>query len=151
MNIIQKGKRQLIILSVIILILALGFFAGGVVLIVSGAMDIAAAQEAFKIVLKLVFGVVMVLIGIVGLILGIVMVWTGGAIKAKFGNIAELNTLNGTVNMKKCPTCGAAIMENDDFCGVCGKRLEQIVVCPNCKKETDSSKKHCTHCGEKIK
>ena len=151
MNIIQKGKKQLIIISVILLILALGFFAGGVVLIVSGAMDIAAAMEAFRIVLKLVFGVVLILIGIIGTILGIIMLWTGGTIKAKFGNIAEINTLNGTVNMKKCPKCGSAIVENDDFCGVCGNHLGQNVVCPKCKKETDAAKKHCTHCGEKIK
>ena len=150
MNIIQKGKRQLIWLSVILLILAVGFFAGGVVLVVSGAMDIAAAGDVFKIVIKFVFGVVLIILGLLGITLGIVMIWTGGAIKAKFGNIAELNTLNGTVNMKKCPKCGAAIAKDDDFCGVCGKHLEEKIKCPNCKKQTEASKKHCTHCGEKL-
>ncbi len=150
MNIIQKGKRQLIALSVIILILAVGFFAGGVVLIVSGAMDIAASLEVFKIVMKFVFGVILIMIGLIGIVLGIIMVWTGGSIKAKFGNIAEINQFNGTVNMKKCPKCGAAIAENDDFCGVCGNHLASTIKCPYCEKETDAGKKHCTHCGEKL-
>lgn len=150
MNFIQKGKRQLIIFSVVLLVLALGFFAGGIALIVSGAMDVAAADSAFKIVLKIVFGIVFILIGVVGVILGIIMIWTGCNIKAKYGNIAELNSLNGTINMKKCPKCGAAIAENDDFCGICGNHLEIFVKCPNCQKETDANKKHCTHCGNKL-
>ncbi len=150
MNIIQKGKRQLIILSIIILILSIGFIAGAVVLIVSGAMDIAASKDVLKIVLKMVFGVILFFVGAVGLALGIIMLWTGGSIKAKFGNIAELNTLNGTVNMKKCPKCGSQIAENDDFCGVCGKHLEENIKCPHCGKQTESGKKYCVHCGKKI-
>ncbi len=118
-------------------------------MIVSGAMDIANG-DVLKIVLKFVFGVVLFLIGAIGLTLGIIMIWTGGAIKAKFGNIAELNTLNGTVNMKKCPKCGSQIAEKDDFCGVCGKHLEENIKCPSCGKETESSKKYCSHCGKKI-
>lgn len=150
MNIIQKGKRQLIILSVVVLILALGFLAGGIVLIVSGSFDISNSASIAIIIVKFLFGVIFTIIGLLGLCLGVVMVWTGGTIKAKFGNIAEMSKLNGTVNMKKCKKCGAAVSEHDDFCGICGFHLNELIKCPNCGKETDTNKKHCTHCGQKL-
>ena len=149
MNVIEKGKKQLIWLSVIIIIVSLAFFAGGVVLIVSGAMDIAEAASVVGIVLKMVFGVVLILLGCIGLGAGIIMIWTGGAIKAKYGSIMEGNLGFGTVNMQKCPKCGSQIKGDEKFCGICGYNFEKSK-CPNCGEEVEKDKKYCTKCGEKI-
>ncbi|MBR1925477.1 MAG: zinc ribbon domain-containing protein [Clostridia bacterium] len=149
MNVIEKGKKQLIGLSVTIIVVSLAFLAGGVFLIVSGAIGISESAYAVGIVLKMVFGVILILLGIVGLGAGIVMVWTGGAIKAKYGSIMEGNLGFGTVNMQKCPKCGSQIKEDEKFCGICGYHFEKPK-CPNCGEEVDQDKKYCTNCGEKM-
>lgn len=149
MNIIQKGKRQLIWLGVIVLILALAFLGGGIALIVAGAGAI--AESAITVgVFEIIFGVVAILLGMIGAILAVVFLWTAGAMKATQGNISEDNLGIGTINMIKCPNCGTAVKDGEEFCSNCGKSLKKTKTCPHCNAEIPADAKHCNKCGQEV-
>ncbi len=116
MNRIEKGKKQLIWLSIIVLVVSIGILAGGIALIVSGANAIVDA-DVLSIVLQIVGGSIMSMAGLVGVVLAIVMVWTGGSLRATRGNIAEDNSLaKGTINMEKCQKCGCETKNHKHTC-----------------------------------
>jgi len=151
MNRIEKGKKQLIWLSVLVLVLSVGIITGGVFLIVSGATDIyGGGTTAISIVLKIVGGTVLFCGGGVGLALGIMMLWTGGVLKATQGSIAEDNLGIGTVNMMKCSKCGCEAKAGETFCGSCGNPLSKTKKC-ECGTENTADKKFCSKCGKAIK
>lgn len=149
-NKIQKGKRALIAISIIVIVFAALMLGGGVVLTVFGAKAIAESASLVTIILEMAFGVILILLGLIGIVMGIIMVWTGGAIKAIHGNIAEGNLGKGTVNMTKCQNCGNEVNQNEEFCTVCGKSLKSVKVCPKCKTENKQNAKHCSKCGEDL-
>ena len=77
----DKGFRELKDISVI------ESLCGGIVLIVVGSL------------LSLLF--------LSGIVYGFIMYFTGKSLVALNGSIAEDNLAKGTVNMVKCPNCGA--------------------------------------------
>ncbi len=150
MNIIQKGKRQLMILSIVLLVIGLGLFGGGIALFVSGCIGISAGVEVVIIVLKMVGGALMFALGALAIVVAIIMLWTGGAVKAFSGSLAEGNLAMGTANMIKCPKCGSQVKEGDEVCGNCGKSLKKTKVCKECGTENPSNKKYCSNCGKEL-
>jgi len=150
MNRIELGKKQLIWLSIIIMVVGAGIIVGGIFLVISGANGIDALEAVASIVLKILGGAFLICGGLIILSIGIVMVWTGGVLKATKGSIAEDNLGKGTVNMLKCPKCGCEIKAGETFCGSCGDALSKTKKC-ECGTENDANKKYCSKCGKELK
>ena len=60
----------------------------------------------------------------------------------------KLNTIN------KCE-CGNVIKDQDKFCSVCGKNVEDIyeediIICDLCEAENDADSNYCVCCGKKV-
>lgn len=123
MNSIQKQKGWLIALGVVLLVLATVSAVFGVILLVGGISKISESAG----VIKLIFGIILILVTVLFVPTGIKCVWVGSALKAtqgsiKMGNIAKDG---GTVNMKKCDKCGTEIKEGETVCSNCGKPYEK--------------------------
>jgi len=143
MNKIVKGKKGLIWLGIVAIILGVicGVFA--VFCTTWGAIDnrwwlyiIAAFLYVFSLG---------------GLILGITFVWTGSALKATQGSLKEDNLGIGTANMTKCPKCGNEVQATDTNCGNCGKSLTKTKICPKCNQEVPADNNCCNKCGTELK
>ena len=150
MNLLEKRKKQLIALSVIVLVLSFLAFAGAVVLIIFGAINLAKASYVAGAI-ELVFGVILFFLSNAGLIFGITFTWTGSSLKALHGSIQEDNLAIGTVNMKKCRNCGTELEGDEKVCPNCGKSVLETVVCPECKTENSAKNKKCKNCGTDLK
>lgn len=125
MNSIEKKKRSLIILAIIVLVIGIAAFAGGVVLTIFGTLDLLNSVYLAG-GLKLGFGVLLVILGIIAVAWGIRYIWVGSAIKATKGAIAEENLAKDAPgkNIKKCPHCGCTNSAENTVCSNCQKPLE---------------------------
>ncbi|MBQ9795917.1 MAG: hypothetical protein IJW36_03055 [Clostridia bacterium] len=117
-NLIEKRKSQLQFVGVVILALGVILAVTGVVLLLTCGIgkDLS--------VLKLVFGIILLVVGIAGLAIGVIFSWTGKAVVATKGSIAEDNLGKGTVNMNKCENCGAEIEAGKTICDKCEENLK---------------------------
>lgn len=118
MNIIEKRKSQLKFVGAIILALGVIFAVTGVILIVNCGFgkDLS--------VLKLVFGIILSVLGLAGLGLGISFTWIASSVKATQGSISEEILGKGTVNMHKCENCGAEVEAGTKLCAQCEENLK---------------------------
>ena len=114
MNIIEKRKSQLKWIGIALLILSGLMLVGGILL----------AVLAYGSALKIVFGVLLIVLAVIGLGAGICVVWMASALKATQGNIAEGNLGVGTVNMHKCTNCGAQVEAGQTICAQCEENLK---------------------------
>ena len=118
MNIIEKRKSQLKFIGAIILAFSVIIAVTGVVLILTSGIgkDLS--------VLKLIFGIILTVLGIAGIALGMSLTWIASAVKATKGSIAEDNLGFGTENMHKCSNCGAKVEEGKTLCAECEENLK---------------------------
>lgn len=118
MNKIEKGKSQLSSLGIICLALGVILSVIGVVLAltckISGSLN----------VIKLVIGIILLVIGVVGLGFGVNFTWVASALKATKKSLVEENLGKGTVNMNKCPNCGAEVKKDGELCDKCKENLK---------------------------
>ncbi|MBR2590297.1 MAG: zinc ribbon domain-containing protein [Clostridia bacterium] len=64
----------------------------------------------------------------------------------------RIQELNG---IKKCPSCGAPVLENANFCNVCGAGVasmpqmnsSNLLICPSCGNYVERGMKFCVTCG----
>lgn len=119
MNSIQKQKGALIGVGIALIILSILSAVFGIILIVSGSSNLGVASG----IIKLVFGIILVLLTFALCPAGIKCVWVGSALKATQGSIKQSNIAKegGTVNMKKCDKCGTEIKDGETVCSNCGK------------------------------
>lgn len=117
-NIIEKRKSQLGIIGAIILALSVIIAVVGVVLFANSGIG-----GDIKVV-KLVFGIILFVLGFAGIFLGIYLSWITKAVVATKGSIAEDNLGHGTVNMHKCSNCGAQVEEGKTICAKCEEDLK---------------------------
>lgn len=143
MNKIEKNKKILIGISIGMIVLGVLMLAGGIVLTVFGCKDITKSSG----IIKLVFGILLILLSLGVEFYSIPMLITGGALRATQGSIAEGNLAKGTVNMRKCQICGSEIAENEPFCPNCGKSTSQEKTCSNCGAKMGADQKFCPSCG----
>ena len=122
MNTIEKQKRALIILGVVVITLAVLSLVFGIILTVSGAKNL---SETINII-KLVFGILLILVSFPFGWASIKYIWVGCYLKATQGSIKEGNIAKegGTVNMKKCDKCGTEIKDGETACSNCGKEIK---------------------------
>ena len=149
MNKIITGKKSLVAVSIAIIVLSLLLTGGAIALIVYGA-GLTATNLATGIIL-IVLGALLTILFLGGAVFGCVVFFTGKAVVATNGNIAEDQSLKGTVNMVKCSNCGNAVTEGEKFCGKCGKSLEEFKKCEKCETLNKQDSQVCTACGEKLK
>lgn len=125
MNSIQKKKGALIGLAIAVLVIGLGAFVGGVLLVVFGALDLV-NQAWIGGGLKLGFGLLLTILGVIGVGWGIRYIWVGSALKATKGAIAEENLAKDAPgkNIKKCPHCGCTNSAENTVCSNCQKPLD---------------------------
>lgn len=114
MNIIEKRKGQLKGLGIGLLVIsALALIAGVIMLCLNEG-------KAGMII----FGVILAVLGLVGCVAGVVLIWISNAVVATHGSIAEGNLGKGTVNMHKCENCGAEVEEGVKICAKCEENLK---------------------------
>lgn len=118
MNIIEKRKGQLKFVGILVLALSVILAVTGVVLILTSGIG-----EDLSVV-KLVFGIILTVLGVAGLAVGIIFSCVAGAVKATHGSIAEDNLGKGTVNMNKCENCGAEVEVGKKICAKCEENLK---------------------------
>ena len=118
MNIIEKRKSQFKFISAIIISIAVILTVVGVVLMLTCGIgkDLS--------ILKLVFGILLIVVGVLGLGVGIYLSIIAYSVKATKGSIVEDNAGKGTVNMHKCENCGAEIEEGKTICAKCEENLK---------------------------
>lgn len=150
MNKIEKGKKGLIWIGVIALVLSVVGVVAGTWIVVACAKSLAEAITAGNII-GVVAGSLLILLSFALIFVGIHFVWIGAVIKATNGSIKDDDLCKGTVNMIKCPKCGNEVAADDKVCGNCGKVLAKTVKCPECGEEVEASKKFCTKCGAELK
>lgn len=150
MNRIEKGKKWLVGISITIIVLSLVFQGVGIMLTVFGGKGLATASVKAGAIVELVIGIIMILLGLVGVGFGIAFTWTGAALKATNGSVAEDNLGKGTVNMKKCPYCGTEIAGEETFCANCGNSLAETKTCPSCGTKVSREAKACSNCGKEL-
>lgn len=114
MNIIEKRKGQLKGLGLALIIVGILALVGGVLMIALGSSN----------PWLIIFGVVLGVLGIAGVIVGVIFAWVSSAVKATQGSIAEDNLGKGTVNMNKCQNCGAQVEEGVTICKKCEENLK---------------------------
>jgi Archaea-specific RecJ-like exonuclease, contains DnaJ-type Zn finger domain len=67
------------------------------------------------------------------------------------GNGKFCNNCGASLNMQKCPNCGASVAAGLKFCGECGSPMQQKTgKCPKCGFQNDADMKFCGECGTKL-
>ena len=119
MNRIERDKKLLIGLGIVMAVLAIISLVFGILLIVQGANALGENGAAIKLAL----GIMLVIVFFPLVAFGIKCVWVGLALVATKGSIKEGNIAKqgGTVNMKKCDKCGTEIKDGETVCSNCGK------------------------------
>ena len=114
MNIIEKRKNQLKWLGLGLIILSVLMLVGGIVL----------TALSHGNVLMIVFGVLLIVLSLIGAGFGIAFAWIASALKATAGSLAEGNLGIGTANMHKCTNCGAEVAVGQTICAKCEENLK---------------------------
>ena len=141
----KYGKRELTIISVVVIILSVAMLAGGVVSIVYGGIN---PNGAWQIIWRILLGVVLVICGGILLGIGITMfAVTRSMINVDKGNVADGNRAIGTINVRKCDKCGTKLNYDAKYCTKCGKSIEPKK-CTKCGKELKSDSQFCEYCGK---
>mgnify|MGYP003296374541 CR=1 FL=1 len=122
-NRIEKQRSALRGLGIAALVCGLAAFAGGVVMVVFGVMNLIKSSIAPGLVLTII-GALLAIAGCAATIWGFYATWVGFSIKATKGSVAEDNLSKGTVNGKVCPKCGIANTSDATECQVCHTPLE---------------------------
>lgn len=141
------GKKELTIVSVIVMIVSIALIAGGIVFAVLGAIN---NVGAWQIIWRVLVGVVMFIIGAILLGVGITMfAVTRSMLNINEGNVADGNRAIGTVNVLKCEKCGTKLDDNAKFCKNCGEPVE-LSVCEICGAPISKDSKYCQECGKGV-
>lgn len=109
----QKGKTALSVIGILCLVLSLIFVVVGVILTVG------AFVSAEINIIKLVFGILMILLFIPLLILGITQTWLALSLNATKGTVVEDNL--------------GKLQKNKELCKICGNELDANGECERCK------------------
>ena len=117
-NIIEKQKGWLLAIAIALIVLGALAIAGGITLIFMGTVH---SSLAIKLI-EIIGGSLLILLGLGGIVYGIIMLFTGIALKATKETIKEEN-LAKKPNEVICPKCGFSNKENTEVCTHCGEKL----------------------------
>ena len=100
--------------------------------------------------IRLVFGILLLLLGIFLALLSIYFIWVGASQVATEGNLKQDNIANrGTINARLCSKCGNELPAGADFCPKCGQTASSCKVC-ECGAENNMENKKCISCGKDL-
>ncbi len=115
-------KSSLMMFATVCLIIGLLILAGGITLVVFGCR----ADSTGKMALELVFGIIMILVGLGSSGTSIAMLLVGcGMMNVEQGSVKDGNSAKGTANVKLCDKCGHELDDDDKVCPNCGKDVEK--------------------------
>ncbi|MCR5422146.1 MAG: hypothetical protein K6E74_00705 [Bacilli bacterium] len=118
-NKIEKQKRVLLGFGILVLVLALGAIVGGIVLLATMAN-----KEGAALALHIAFGILLILGSLFLIVVGVRIVWIGGALKATHGSISEENLAKEkSPTTKVCPKCGCTNTVDATECTNCHTAL----------------------------
>ena len=144
----KYGKKELTIVSIVVLVLSIAIFAGGVTLVVLGALN---PNGAWQIIWRVLLGAILLIIGGVLFGVGVTMfAVTRSMLNFDSGNVADGNRAIGTINVRKCEKCGKKLSDDASFCSDCGEPVE-LSVCESCGKPIPQDAKFCEDCGKGVK
>ena len=144
----KYGRKELLIVSLILLIISLAGLAGGIILIVNGVMS----GEVAQIIWKIIVGVILVILGgSIGWV-SILMLFTAkDMMKNEQGNLKDTtNSAIGTANINKCDNCGRELEEGIAFCTHCGREVNGQIKC-DCGEINNQTAEYCAKCGKNLK
>lgn len=118
-NRIEKGKRTLVGLGIVLSVLALALFAGGIFLFMLGAK----ADSLVTTIIMIIVGIVMICVSVVGILASIRFIWVGGSLVATKGSTSQDNIAKGSMNVVKCPKCGCTNTIDAKECANCKEPL----------------------------
>ena len=145
---LEKQKKALFWVAGFGLLLGASLIAGAIVLLYFGITSLMRGDVNPVAITQIVLGVIMGIFGPAVFIWGFRGIFLGVATKNLNGSTAEGNRAKvGTINMKKCPNCGAEVKEGDKCCGKCGHSLSDKKVCPKCGCTNTAENKKCSNCG----
>ena len=145
---IRYGKKALIAVGIIVMVLSLAGVAGGIWLIVKGAMN---PGGAWEIIWRIAIGAIIAICGAIFFSIGITMLAiTRSMMPAGEGSVADGNKSIGTANVKLCSKCGTKLGEDEKFCKKCGEKVDNCH-CENCGEEISKDSDFCPKCGKEIK
>ena len=128
---VQYGKKQLVVVSALILIVGLLALVGGIVLLVKGITVSGVFSKVWRIILAVVFT-------------------SMGMLKNNSMNVKDGNRAKGTLNVLKCDKCGYEVEEGAEFCKNCGASLKDYIEC-ECGTRNPNDAEHCSKCGKALK
>lgn len=144
---VQYGKKQLVIVSALILIVGLLALVGGIVLLVKGIT----VSGVFSKVWRIILAVVLIFFGGVFSYASIMALFTSmGMLKNNSMNVKDGNRAKGTLNVLKCDKCGYEVEEGAEFCKNCGASLKDYIEC-ECGTRNPNDAEHCSKCGKALK
>jgi len=118
-NKIEKQKGVLIGFGIFALVAALACIIIAIVLLATMA-----GKEGASLILHIVFGIILFLLGGFCLVVGIRIVWIGGALKATHGSLAQENLAHEkNATTKVCPKCGCTNSADATECTSCHTAL----------------------------
>ncbi|MBQ8431227.1 MAG: zinc ribbon domain-containing protein [Clostridia bacterium] len=141
------GKKQLIITSVVVLILAVLGVVGGIALFINGIL----AGGVWGKIWRIALGIVLFLLGSAFGYAGFMSLFTAvSMLKNNSGNVKDGNRAKGTINIVKCDKCGYENEENAEYCKNCGESMKAYIEC-ECGTRNQKDAEFCVNCGKSLK
>lgn len=150
MNRMEKGKRNLIILSLIMSALSIGLIVLSVFLIIWGARGISAGSGLGLRIIEILGGALLIVLSLSVLSVSVLFLITGKSLKATKGSIKEDNLAKGTVNVVLCEKCGKELSPDAQFCTKCGESVSSRVTCRHCSAVCEKDGTFCPKCGKAL-
>lgn len=147
---LQTNKTHLKVFSVIILILAIGAIVGSVFLFIGVSGKFASGATTGG-VLSIIFGVILAILGLIGLLFSIVALFVSAGMINTKGSVRDGNRAIGTDNANLCSKCGRVLAKDDAFCKGCGEPASDKMKCKNCGAIISKEAQFCVKCGKTVK
>ena len=147
---LQVGKKHLTAFSIVFMILSAIAIVGSIVLFICSAINLGNEQKV-KFVICLVFGIIVGISGLAGLIFSILTFFTSRALINTDGSVKDDNRAMGKGNVDLCPKCGRVLKQGEKFCSACGEAVESVNKCSKCGKQNAKETEFCVNCGNKLK
>ena len=143
----RYDKGHLAVLGIIVALVAIAAFVGGVLLFVKGC----AISGIWSTIWRIGLGVVLTLFGgCFGWVAIMILATSKSMINVKDGNVSDIgNSAMGTVNINKCSKCGEKLEYESEFCHKCGAAVDGIIKC-DCGHKNKIDAEFCSKCGKKL-
>lgn len=139
----KYGKFTLILVSLLLMALAVGFVYGGV-------------YALLKMVhwAKWIILAVGIILAIPCLIFGGIMFTVSLSMTGRNKSVRDVNSGKGIADTRLCDKCGRVISKKAEYCEHCGTKQVSglgMKTCPYCKTKNSGAAEFCEKCGKSLK